>query len=131
MTEPLVMGDVSDGGAGQDTKEDWFHGTYQEQLAKVQVRMERQRYWLRFSACIAAIAVTVGAAVMEWVVLCRILSPSSAPNDLFVFLALAPVASITLIVIFVLVGVFRGYRGKDLADAPTGPLGRMVGGNGS
>ena len=68
---------------------------------------------------------------MEWMVLCRIFAQGSQSNDLLVFLAITPVVSITLIVIFVLVAVFRGFREKDLADVPAGSLGRMLGGNGS
>ena len=40
--------------------------SHHEKLVEALARMERQRYWLRFWACIAALVVVLGAAFMEW-----------------------------------------------------------------
>ena len=93
--------------------------------------MERQRYWLRFSACIAALVVVIGAALMEWAILCHIMSPYSETSDLFILLAISPIAAITLITIFVLMGVFRGFQEKDMEKFPAGALIQAASGNGS
>ncbi len=130
MTDSFVIGDPPNDAPGGDSKEDWFLGTEQEQLAKALVAMERQRYWLRFWSFVGAGAVAVLAVFMELVVLCHILTRGSESSDHLVFLAIAPIVPITLIVIFVLVATFRGYRDKDMSGVPTGSLGRVLGENG-
>ena len=120
MTDPpMVMGDPPDGSDSRAAKENWMIGSAQEQLAKARVRMERQRYWLRLSACIAALAVVVLAVFMVWMILDYIMTPDSKADGLFFVLAVFPVVSITLIVITVLLGVFRGFHESDLNKLPS------------
>ena len=46
-------------------------------------------------------------------------------------LAIARIVSVTLILIFVLIGVFRGFRESDLNAVPLETAGKMAFGNGS
>ena len=118
------------GTGGRVAKEFQALGAHHEKLAEALVRMERQRYWLRFWACIAALVVVIGAALMEWAILCHIMSPYSETGDLFILLAVSPIIAITLITIFVLMGVFRGFHERDMEKFPTGALIQAASGNG-
>ena len=132
MTDPpLVMGDPSDGSDHQAAMEDWMIGSAQEQLAKARVRMERQRYWLRLSACVAALSVVILAVYMVWLILDYIMMPCSKADGLFYVLAVSPVVSITLIVITVLISVFRGFHENDLNKVPSEAAFKSAFGNGS
>ena len=125
------VGGVSNAPATQGPKEDLALAAYHEKFAGVLVSIENQRYWLRISTFCVALIVIILAVLLELKILKYILTPCSQTEGIFVVLAVAPIASITLIVIFVLMGVFRGYREKDMGDLPTGTIGRMLGGNGS
>ena len=91
--------------------------------------MERQRYWLRAIACGVALLVAAAAGYLEWELLKYILAPCSQAGDLFVLLAISPIASITLILIFVLIGVFRGFRESDLNALPLETASKVAFGN--
>ncbi|MDE2814435.1 MAG: hypothetical protein OXM01_15495 [Gemmatimonadota bacterium] len=117
--------------AGLAVKEIEALSSHHESLAEVLVRMERQRYWLRLCACVAALLVVIAAGILEWILLQHLLKTSSETEGLFVLLAISPIVSITLILIFVLIGVFRGFRESDLNAVPLETAGKMAFGNGS
>ena len=116
MTDYRGLDDTSDGNSEQAAKEVQALGSHEEDLAKVLVRMEKQKLLLRWGTSAVGLLVLVAAGVLEWLVLRHIMDPHSKTGDLFVVLAVSPIAAITLIVIFALIGVFRGYRGKDMAQ---------------
>ena len=93
--------------------------------------MERQRWWLRGGAFIAALLAMVAAGYLEWRLLMHILAPCSKAGDLLILLAVSPIVSVTLILIFVLIGVFRGFREGDLRSIPLETAGKAAFGNGS
>ncbi len=68
----------------------------------------------------------VAAGILEWKLLEYIRTPCSQADDLFVLLAISPIASITLILIFVLNGVFRGFRESDLKGLPLETAGKAA-----
>ena len=88
--------------------------------------MARQRYWPRLCSCIGVLVVVLAAAWLAWVVLCHMMAPGAKTPDLFVLLAIAPIVSITLIVIAVLVAVFRSFREGDLNRLPVGTAARAA-----
>ena len=83
---------------------------HHEELMKTAARLETQRHRLQYLACGAAAVVALGAAYLEFVVLCYIMSANREVSDFFILLATVPIISIVLVMIFVLVGVFRGYH---------------------
>ena len=93
--------------------------------------MEAQRWWFRATVGAVALIVIVAAGVLEWIVVMHILSPGSDIDDLLFIWAVAPIVSITVIVIFLLIGVFRGFSGKDMERLPSSAAAGMVGMNGS
>lgn len=125
------LGGESAGGAGRGAGEAAALGYHQESIARVLYLMERQRYWLRAIACGVALLVAAAAGYLEWKLLKYILAPCSQASDLFVLLAISPIASITLILIFVLIGVFRGFRESDLNALPLETAGKVTFGNDS
>ena len=71
--------------------------------------------WLAFSIALAA---ALSAAYLEYLVLTYIMNPCTKSGDSLLALSIAPVASITLIVIFMLLGAFQGFKDKDLKTIP-------------
>lgn len=51
-------------------------------------------------------------------------------NDMIFVYAIAPIVSVTLIVIFLLLGAFRGFRERDMESLPIETAGRAMTGNG-
>lgn len=123
------MGGDSDGGSGDGATEARALGSHQDNLARALVLMEKQRHWLRGIACFVALVVVVAAGYLEWEILKYILDPNSQTGNLFFVLAVSPIASITLIVIFVLIGVFRGFRDKDMTNIPAETAMKVVSGD--
>ena len=82
--------------------------------------LQRQRIRLREFAFRLSATVIVLAVVLEGLIVCRIVMPSYVHTDsnLLMVLVIAPIASITSIVIFLLIGVFRGYRERDVESLP-------------
>jgi hypothetical protein len=97
--EDSVGSPGSAGMEGQAAKESQALSSHHEKLAEVLVRMERQRYWLRLSVCVAALVAAIAAGVLEWILLQHLLQTNSETGGVFVLLAIAPIVSITIIVI--------------------------------
>ena len=102
--------------------------THHADMLAARVRVEKQRIILRWCAVGGALLVVLVAAFLEWKMIRHIMDQSTTSTDSFVLLAIAPIASITLIVIFVLIGVFRGYREADIAKLPAETAMRAVSG---
>ena len=49
-----------------------------------------------------------------------------APPIFLVSLVVTPILSLTTIIVFALIGVFRGYRDKDLAEVPLSTMARAA-----
>ena len=132
MTDLSTMHDDPDDATGQSNKESRALSAERGALLKVQLRAERQRIHLRLSACIVALIVLIAAAYLELKLLCYIVDNHySQISDLFILLAIAPIASITFIMIAVLLGVFRGYRDKDSDNVSPGRVIQLLGGGGN
>ena len=84
-------------------------------LAKVRLARAKQTVLLRTLVTIAAGFLVLAAVWLEWILLDYLMCSNTSPSDNFVFLAIAPIASITVIVAYLLGGVFRSN--KDLMDA--------------
>lgn len=78
-----------------------------------------QRIWLRWIAVIAAGTVIIAYGVLEWRLLQYLLECQTEISDLFILLAIAPLLGITIIIVFVLLGVFRGFKESDAHHFPT------------
>ena len=90
-------------------------------------RLGMQNWYLRFFAFVCSLVVMVGLAWLEWIILCYTISPNFEPNDLFFLWAVSPVAAVTAIMITLLIGVFRGFHGRDL-DGLGNPLTKVLSG---
>ena len=85
---------------------------------------ERQKLWLRWIALALAIA-TLGLLVgLEWFILCEMLQWAPFENSFFVVLAISPVVAATTIIVFLLIGVFRGFKDTDIDNLPVGDIAR-------
>lgn len=103
-----------------------FLGLHQERLNKVRVQIEKQRLYSRWVVLSFAIAVVIGLAILECSVLEYIFFATEQDVGSLVWLAISPIVSITLIVIFTLIGAFRGFREGDLNALPWKPAGKAV-----
>ena len=75
-------------------------------MQKALIDIEVQRKWIRTGAVVVAIMVIVGAAALEWLIVCQLLY-SKTPNSGFLAAwAIAPIVSITLVTAFLLLGAF-------------------------
>lgn len=99
---------------------------HQNEFARVQVQIERQKVYLRWGASVVGLIVLIAAGVLEWIILWHIMDSDSDKGELFFILAISPIAAITVIVIFGLIGVFRGFEARDMRDLPTSSLLRML-----
>ena len=134
------MTDISDINLGVDEQPSEFSkkgGVLEERRLGIEddfhralVRIEKQKVKLRWAVCVVALLVVIGLAGLEWLILCHIMFSYKEPSDLFVVLAVSPIAAVTAILIAMSVGVFSGYRGNEL-DGMAGPASKFVGGNGS
>ena len=109
--------DADDAGASAGSQEQDNFGQFSGLLAKVQLDDAKQTVCLRKWVSIAAGLVVLAVGCLEWIILDYLMCWKNSPPDTFVFLAIAPIASITVIVAFLLNGVFRGNGNKDLMDA--------------
>lgn len=91
---------------------------HNESILDAWAKMEWQRYWLRFFACGCALVVVAVIGYLEWKVMCRILSADAKLESSLVLLAIVPIASVSLIVVALLIAVFRGSRENDLNRLP-------------
>ena len=120
-----------DGGVGiADESEEKVFSKHEEALNKVIIHSLWQRNILRWVAGSIALIVIVAAGYLEYRMLCYVVTWGHSLNDLFIILAVAPIVSITLIVVFVLIAVFRGFGDKDLVDAPAKHAGQALLSNG-
>ena len=88
--------------------------------------MEKQKVWLRWGASVVGLLALIFAGVLECLILNYIMDPHTTTGDLFVVLAVSPIASITLIVIFLLIGAFRGFLDKDMTNLPANAVVRAA-----
>ena len=82
-------------------------------------------------AFVVALFVIAGAVYLEWQILKYLMVTNPKQDDLFFVLAISPIAAITSIVIFLLIGVFRGFRERDLNALPLETASKEAFGNGS
>ena len=76
-----------------------------------------------------AVIVMGAFGYLEYVVLSHLLAPCNQADVLFVVLAVSPIVAVTAIVIFLLIGVFRGYRNTDMAHLPVEAILKGLGGD--
>ena len=128
-----VGGDTPQNGGGRsgELEDASLRQSHHDRLAKAIADMEAQRWWFRATVGAVALIVIVAAGALEWIVVKHILSPCSDIDDLLFVWAVSPIASITLIVIFLLIGVFRGFRERDLSALPLQTASKGTFGNGS
>ena len=100
-------------------------------ISKLVIKIEDQRVCLRWLTFGLVLLVLVAVSILEYVVLEHILCCSRMIPDYFIFLAIAPIASVTLIVIAVLFGVFRSPNDNDILSSIMSVLGKSAAGNGS
>lgn len=101
---------------GQETQ---LFARHSDNLAEIHARVETQNFWLRNFAAATAIIAIVAAAYLEWEIMKYIMAPGSNPDSMFFVVATAPILSATAIVVFFLIGVFRGFHEKDMSRLPT------------
>ena len=95
-------------------------------------RIVNQKFWLGWLAVAAAIAMLACLGMMEFVVLCNLLERGLAETDnLLVVLAVSPIVAATAIIVFWLIGVFRGFRETDMDDQFVEAIARRVAAYGS
>lgn len=90
------------------------------------VRAANQRILLRWIIVAAAAIVILAYGYLEWLLLDYLFECRTEASDLFIILAVSPVVGVTVIVVFVLIGVFRGYRESDTQYLPTEIVGKTV-----
>ncbi len=81
--------------------------------------------WISIGVALLAIA---GFGYLELLLLRYAMYSSFGLGDLFFVWAISPVVSITAIMIFILIGVFRGFRGAELDGMPN-CANKLLGGN--
>ena len=82
-------------------------------------RIGGQRIWLRWIAVVIAVAMLLCLGWMEFVVVHNLLESGFAETDnLLMVLAVSPIVAATAIVVFLLIGVFRGFREADMDNLP-------------
>ena len=126
LTPPQLPGDSKTISENQSHYE-----KHLEKLADARVQIELQRIRLRKWACTAAGVVVALAMILEVIVIRHILYGHSEPNSLLILLAITPIVSITFVMVFVLVGVFRGFRRTDLNSLPMTPMTKAMFENGA
>jgi len=94
----------------------------------IETRLGKQTLWMRYSALGMAVIVIGGLVCVERQVFNQLLLKDNLPETI-VFLAIAPIAAITAIVVAFLVGAFRGYRGNEMNLS--GLAGKFSGDSGS
>ena len=109
--------------------EDRVFGSHHENLVKAAASTEWQKWYFRAIALCLAVVVVLAAGFLEWLILFKLSNGQFKDNDAFLFLAISPIASITAITIFVLIGVFQGFRDKDMQRLPGSTAVRSFGGD--
>ena len=107
-------------------------GITEAQLDKDARRLQHQRrdqtekQKLSFRRIVLILAtVAFGLLVaLEWFILCEMLQWAPFENSFFVILAVSPIVAATTIIVFLLIGVFRGFRDADVDDLPVGAVTR-------
>lgn len=92
-------------------------GIHHDKFMKATASAESQKWYLRGVALVLAVAVILAAGFLEWLILFK-LSDKFKDNDALLFLAISPIVAITAITIFILIGVFQGFRDKDMQRLP-------------
>ena len=86
------------------------------------LRIESQKFYLRYAVFGLGI-IAIGAAVyLEYYILCLISYYMPNYNSLLLALALSPIISITVIVVSMMIGVFRGYNDQSIQPLPPASL---------
>ena len=94
------------------TAEEELVAAQQQELLRTLIRIKKQKPAFRLFGILLAIFVIVAISVLELFLLYHIIHLEAEPVGTLLGLAIASVASITLIVVFVLIGVFRGFGTK-------------------
>ena len=87
----------------------------------------KQRITLRYIAVSMAIIVILYLGFLEWYLMNLLTIKSEeqpSPDVWIVILAISPILSTTAIVIFLLIGIFRGFRDIGMPNIPVGVLAR-------
>ena len=114
---------------GADSKEQATITAYGERFADAQLKIELQRFTLRRWAFLGVVAVVLAAGCLEYLILGYIMDLHTIPPNAFIFLAISPIASITLIMIFILIGVFQGYLETDMKKLPGETMAKVAAGH--
>ena len=77
------------------------------------VRLENQKFWVRWAVLAIAIIVMVAYGILEFWLLQRFFGYKSVAEGPFTFLLLSPILGITVIVTALLIGAFRGFKSDD------------------
>lgn len=80
-------------------------------------KTSKQTITLRWAAIVGAAIVIVAFAAMELFLLLHLFS-SQNPSGHLVLLAISPIVGTTVIVVFILVGVFRGHKDPQISGPP-------------
>ena len=102
----------------------------EDDLNRLVIRNGRQRYWLRLFAFLGAFVALICLALLEWQILSYTMHQHFQPGDWFFLWAVSPIAAVAAILIAVLVGVFRGFRGNEL-DGLANPISKVFSNPGS
>ncbi len=93
----------------------------EDDLNKLVIWNEWLRFWLRLIAFLCAFIALICLAWLEWQIISYTMHQHFQPGDWFFLWAVSPIAAVSVILIAVLVGVFRGFRGNEL-DGMANPL---------
>ena len=88
-----------------------------------------QRRSLRWIVIAFSALLIFSFGCLEYYVLWCLTDTDFSSNGLFVVLCVAPIVAATTIVVFMLIGVFRGFRGTDLSSLPLETVGKAAFGN--
>lgn len=114
------MDDILPEGAEATEKRLLDKSTPAEKLGRLGV----QTWWLRPIVFVLSVIVIIWLGYLEYRILHYVMKPCSDSGDAFVLLAVSPILAITAIVIFLLIGVFRGYRDSDMGRLPIVTIGK-------
>ncbi len=82
---------------------------------RIDNRLAVQSWWLRPIVLTFTLSVILGFACLEWEIRGYVMGMDAGrqlPATLFIW-AVSPVIAIAMITIFVLIGVFRGFKGNE------------------
>ena len=116
-------------------------GAYREALNKEKVRSEKQKFWLRWVAVgFASLIITFLLAIVGFHAFSPAFSPerncylppfeeySEIPHALVIS---SPIVAATAITIFLPIGIFQGFKPKDMEVSTAQAMSRTAAGGGS